>query len=103
MSHNAATRVNETATTADTKNLTTNDSESVLGTSSMDQFYSRLSTLLGNNLAQDLKNIDPVLSEDILAARLEEFTLRFGNANSNESDLRMMSIFYRHSRYLNPD
>lgn len=99
----ALTTVNNTANTADIR-LTTagenddgSDNRSVA--SSIDQLYPGFSKVLGNNLAQDLKDVDLTHSGDLLAARLEDFSLRFGNEDASENHLRMMSIVYRHSRY----
>lgn len=96
-----ATDVQTAATTAGStaKNADTNDSDNESVASSIDQFYSAFSTVLGNNLAQDLNGLDLVQSRDMLAARLEEFSVRFGNEDTDDNHLRMMSIVYRHSRY----
>lgn len=100
-SSRGATDVQTAATTAGStaKNADTNDSDNESVASSIDQFYSAFSTVLGNNLAQDLNGLDLVQSRDMLAARLEEFSVRFGNEDTDDNHLRMMSIVYRHSRY----
>lgn len=101
--HTAPTTVSNTAKIADTRLITTeenddwSDNRSVA--SSVDQLYPWFSTVLGNNLAQDLKDVDLAHSGDLLAARLEDFSVRFGNEAASENHLRMMSIVYRHSRY----
>lgn len=97
-----ATTVSNAAKTADFRHLNSNDSDNESVASSIDQLYPGFSTVLGNNLVQDLKDVDLARSADMLAARLEEFSLRFGNEDAGVNHLRMMSIAYRHSRYESP-
>lgn len=93
------TTISNAAKVEDFRHLNTDDSDNWSVASSVDHFYPAFSTVLGNNLAQDLKDVDLAQSGDMLTAQLEEFALRFGNENANENHLRMMSIVYRHSRY----
>lgn len=94
-----ATTVSNAAKIEDVGHPKSDDSDNGSVASSVDQFYSAVSTVLGNNLAQDLKDVDLARSGDILTAQLEEFSLRFGHENTSANHLRMMSIVYRHSRY----
>lgn len=96
------TTVSNAAKTADFRHLDSNDSDNESVASSIDQLYPGFSTVLGNNLVQDLKDVDLARCADMLAARLEEFSLRFGNEDADVNHLRMMSIAYRHSRYESP-
>lgn len=93
------TTISNAAEVEDFGHLNTDDSDNWSVASSVDQFYSEVSTVFRNNLAQDLQDVDLAQSEDMLTAQLEEFSLRFGNENANKNHLRMMSIVYWRSRY----
>lgn len=93
------TTVTDVARIADMKNLHADDDDIESVASSVDQFYPRVSRVLSNNLAQDLKDVDLAKSRDMLTGQLKEFSLRFGNEHGSANHLRMMSIVYRHSRY----
>lgn len=93
------TTISNAAKIEDVGHPKADDSDNGSVASSVDQFYSAVSTVLGNNLAQDLKDVDLAQAGDILKAQLEEFSLRFGNEDASANNLRMMSIVYRHSRY----
>lgn len=101
--HTTPTTVSNTAKTALARHTTAggsdDKSENLSVASSIDHLYPKFSTALGKNLARDLNDVDLTRSEDTLAARLEEFSLRFGNEDASENHLRVMSIVYRHSRY----
>lgn len=93
------TTISNAAKVEDFRHLSTDDSDNWSVASSVDHFYPAFSTVLGNNLAQDLKDVDLAQSGNMLTAQLEDFAVRFGNENASENHLRMMSIVYRHSRY----
>lgn len=94
----AATTVSNAVKVAGIDHSTADDNEYESVASSTDQFYSGFATVLGNNLVQDLQDVDLARFEDLLTRRLEEFALRFGNEHASANHLRMMSIVYRHSR-----
>lgn len=95
----AAATVSNAAKVVGINHSTADDNENESVASSIDQFYPGFATVLENNLAQDLQDVDLARSENMLATRLEEFALRFGNEHASANHLRMMSIVYRNSRY----